>query len=333
MVQLAEVAAWLGCTIAPQHAQVLIRCVMPLEDADTDALSFLAFKEIPHHRALQREKLRNFATTRAAAVLVPGDWSPDPDQQPQGVLLAVKDVETSLHQCLQHLHPQPTYLPGIHPRAWVDTTAQIGKGVHIGAGTVLEAGVKIGMHSVISAGCVIAQNTCIGAHCILHPNVVVYHDCWLGDQVILHAGCVIGSAGFSYKKGTDGGYLSRPHIGRVVIENAVEIGANSCIDRATFGETRIAAGCKIDNLVHIAHNVRIEESVLLCAQVGIAGSARIGKGACFGGKAGAIDHVTIPSGTMVRAGDIYLRHTSNGNMIIAQGIRRMQKKSYKKNPC
>ncbi len=168
-----------------------------------------------------------------------------------------------------------------HPTAVIAETAHIGDDVTIGAGVVIGDNVKV------------------GNNCVLHPNVVIEHDCTIGDNVILHAGVVIGADGFGYVPDDDNIHHKFPQIGTVVIEDDVEIGANTCIDRGALGETRIGAGTKIDNLVQIAHNVQIGKRVIIAAQTGISGSTVIEDDCVIGGQVGMGDHATVKSGAVI----------------------------------
>ena len=187
---------------------------------------------------------------------------------------------------------------GIDATAKVADSAEIGKGVSIGHGAVIDDGVQIGERTVIESGCRIGENAKIGSNCRIDSNVVVYHDCILGDNVIVQANSTIGSTGFGYYF-IQVAHRLIPHNGVVVLEDFVEVGACSCIDRAKFGETRIGAGTKIDNLVQIAHNVVTGKCCLIAGQVAIAGSVRLGDGVIMGGRSGATDNVKIGDGTMV----------------------------------
>jgi UDP-3-O-[3-hydroxymyristoyl] glucosamine N-acyltransferase len=192
---------------------------------------------------------------------------------------------------------------GIHPTAVVSPDVEMGPGVTIDALAVVEAAAAIGARTVIGAGSAIGARVRIGADCVVHPHVTIYPDCVVGERAIFHSGAVIGSDGFGYAN-EEGVHLKIPHLGRVVIEDDVEIGANTTVDRATLGETRIGRGSKIDNLVQVGHNVVIGEGSIIVAQVGISGSVTIGPGAILVGQVGIADHVAIGAGVRVvgRAG-------------------------------
>jgi UDP-3-O-[3-hydroxymyristoyl] glucosamine N-acyltransferase len=189
---------------------------------------------------------------------------------------------------------------GVHPSAVVHSGAQIAPDASIGEQAVVMPGAVIGPRSVVMAAGYIGTGARIGAACLLHPHAVVGHGCLLGDRVILHSGAVVGSDGFGYDT-QDGRHTKIAQSGIVVVEDDVEIGANTTIDRARFGRTVIGEGTKIDNLVMIAHNVVIGKHCIVCAQVGIAGSARIGNHVILAGQAGLVGHIRIGDGAIVGA--------------------------------
>ncbi|MCX5646703.1 MAG: UDP-3-O-(3-hydroxymyristoyl)glucosamine N-acyltransferase [Phycisphaerae bacterium] len=232
----------------------------------------------------------------AVAVIVakPIDGLPKPQ-------LVVKDVNAALIETLNVFAPEPGPVSeGVDPWARVGTNVQLAEGVSVGPHAVLEDNAQVGAGTAIGGGCQIGRNTKIGAHCRLDGNVVVYHDCTVGDHVVIQANSTIGAVGFGYAF-IDGAHRLIPHYGGVIIEDFVEIGANTCVDRAKFGNTIIGAGTKIDNLVQIAHNVVIGKCCLIAAQVGVAGSCRIGDGVVLAGQVGLADNIEIGAGTMVGA--------------------------------
>ncbi len=187
---------------------------------------------------------------------------------------------------------------GIHPSAVVDPTSKIGKYASIGPYCVLEKDVVIGEFSVLKAHVYVGEKVAIGKNCLLYPQVTVRENCSLGDHVIVHSGAVIGSDGFGYVQ-VDSKHEKIPQLGTVIVEDDVEVGAGSTIDRATLGETKIGAGTKIDNQVQIAHNVSIGRGCIIVAQVGVAGSSSLGEGVVIAGQAGISDHVHIGSRAVV----------------------------------
>jgi UDP-3-O-[3-hydroxymyristoyl] glucosamine N-acyltransferase len=199
---------------------------------------------------------------------------------------------------LQLFCPTPEFSGLISPQAHVDKSTLIGERVTIFPNAFVGPRARIGNRTVVFPGVFLGEGTEIGAECVLHPNVVVREGCRLGDRVILHAGVVIGSDGFGYA-GSGDQRIKIPQTGIVVVEDDVEIGANTTIDRATLGQTVIARGVKIDNLVQIAHNVAVGEHCVIAAQAGIAGSTRLGKNVTLAGQAGVVNHVNIGDGATI----------------------------------
>jgi UDP-3-O-[3-hydroxymyristoyl] glucosamine N-acyltransferase len=191
---------------------------------------------------------------------------------------------------------------GVHPTATVAPTARLADGVTVEERAVIRAGVAIGAGSIIGAGCVIGPDVKIGRDCRIYPNVTIYPDTTLGDRVTIHAGAVLGSDGFGYVRDPESGrYEKFPQIGRLVIEDDVEIGANATVDRGALDVTRIRRGTKIDNLVHVGHNVDVGADVVIAAQTGISGSSVVENGVVIGGQVGIADHVRIEAGAILGA--------------------------------
>jgi UDP-3-O-[3-hydroxymyristoyl] glucosamine N-acyltransferase len=232
--------------------------------------------------------------TRAGCVIVPTEI----DAREVASVIVVKDPKLAFAQAAAVLHPGKKTAPGVHPTAMIAPTAALGNDVFIGAFVSIGENSKIGSGSQAMAGVSVGSDVSIGHNCILHPNVTVESNCILGDGVILHAGVVIGADGFGYVRDRTG-YIKFPQIGTVVIENDVEIGANTCIDRGALGETRIGEGTKIDNLVQVAHNVRIGKRVIIAAQTGISGSTVIEDDCVIGGQVGMGDHARVKSGAII----------------------------------
>jgi UDP-3-O-[3-hydroxymyristoyl] glucosamine N-acyltransferase len=233
------------------------------------------------------------ADSQAAAVIV--------SEKLEGVdivQLVVENVDAALITALHLFAPKLTPMEGIHPTAVIEDSAVLGSGVAVGCHAYIGHNVRIGEGTIISTGCVVGESTTIGSHCRLDGNVVVYHNCRIGDSCVIQANTTIGSTGFGYSF-IDGEHRLIPHNGGVVIGDCVEIGANSCVDRAKFGNTIIGAGSKIDNLVQIAHNVVIGKCCVVAGQVGLSGSCVLGDGVVIGGQAGMADHLSIGAGAMV----------------------------------
>lgn len=230
--------------------------------------------------------------------------------------LIVKNVDAALIKTLSVFAPKlKAAAEGIDPSAKVGQNVRIAKGVSVGAGVAIDDGVEIGENSVIASGCKIGENSKLGKNCRLDSNVVVYHNCTIGNNVVIQANSTIGSTGFGYSF-IDGSHKLIPHNGGVVIEDFVEIGANSCVDRAKFGNTIIGAGTKIDNLVQIAHNVVIGKCCLIAGQVGISGSCKLGDGVVLAGQVGLVDNIEIGDGVMAGAQSGITRNIAAGKKIL-----------------
>jgi len=283
-VRLAEVAERLQCRLEGDGA-LEITAVRGLEDAGPRDLSFVA-----HIRYLSR-----LQASAAGAVILAEGWPPA--DRPA---LRTSNPILVFARALELLHSLPTPGPGIHPTAVVAPDARLAPDVSVGPLSVLDQGVEVGAGTVLAAHVTVGAGVRIGANCRIFPQVVLRDGVRLGDRVIVHSGTVIGADGFGFAR--DGQrYVKIPQIGRVVIEDDVEIGANVAIDRATLGETRIGRGTKIDNLVQIGHNVRIGEDTVIVGQVGISGSSRIGSRVTLAGQVGVVDHVEIGDDTIVGA--------------------------------
>ena len=235
--------------------------------------------------------------TRASAVFVPLDFS----ETIPAAQIRVANPSKAFEQVVLKLAPKPiAFAPGIQPSAIVDPSAKLGARVSIQPYAVVEAGVSIGDDTVIGAGTYVGHETVIGRSCMIYPRVTIRERTRIGSRVIIHGGVVIGADGFGFEI-VDGRYTKVPQIGIVQIDDDVEIGANTTIDRARFGRTWIQKGVKIDNLVQVAHNVVIGEHSAVAAQTGIAGSVRIGKNVMIAGQAGIVGHLEIGDGTMIGA--------------------------------
>jgi len=189
----------------------------------------------------------------------------------------------------------------VHPSAYVHESAQIASDVSIAAGVVIEAGVIIDSGSVVGANSVIGRDSCLGKNCRIYPNVTLYHGVTLGCNVIIHSSSVIGGDGFGFAPSSANDYKKVPQVGNVIIEDHVEIGANTCVDRATMGSTIIRKGVKLDNLIQVAHNVEIDENTVIAAQTGIAGSSKVGKNCMIGGQVGLSGHLSIADEVKIAA--------------------------------
>lgn len=277
-MKLATISNALGCPLVGDP-DLEITGLATLEDAGPQHLTFLS----------NPKYTRYLAATSAPAIIVD-----DPAKLPPGKAGIISPTPyLTFAQALELFSPSALPPPVISTQAEVSPAAVIGEGVAIGAFTTVAAGVRIADGVVIGSHCAIHQDVEIGAGTLIHSHCVIREGCRLGSRVILQNGVIIGSDGFGYAKRPDGSWHKIPQTGIVVIEDDVEIGAGSVIDRATIGETRIKAGAKIDNLVQVGHGSVVGEHSLLCAQVGLAGSTKVGTGVILGGQVGAAGHLTI----------------------------------------
>lgn len=216
-------------------------------------------------------------------------------------LIRVKDAYSAFSELLKLYHAIRTEREGREEQVFVHESATIGEGGYIGAFAYLSKGVQVGNNVKIFPRVYIGEDVIIGDDTILYPGVTIYHDCIIGANVIIHSGAVIGSDGFGFAPQADGTYDKVPQIGNVILEDNVEIGSNTVIDRATLGSTIIHKGVKLDNLIQIAHNVVIGANTVVAAQAGISGSTKIGKQVILGGQVGVVGHISIADGVQVQA--------------------------------
>lgn len=297
-MKLHELAAAIGGTVAG-NGEVEVTEVAEVGRAGPGALVMVReARHLPHAES-----------SAASALLLP-------DGLPASVKPAVRaaDVRVAFARAIGLLHPASPITPGIHPTAVIGDKSHLGKAVFIGPHVALGDGCALGEGVVIMAGCVLGRQVTVGDGSVLYPRVVVYDRTAIGRGVIVHGGAVLGSDGFGFA-GDQGGPIKIPHIGRVVIEDDVEIGANTTIDRATLGETRIGAGTKIDNLVQVGHNVRIGRAVMIAGQTGIGGSATIGDGAVLAGQVGVKDHVGIGDRAVVLGRSVVSKDVPSGAVV------------------
>ncbi|HMO82222.1 MAG TPA: UDP-3-O-(3-hydroxymyristoyl)glucosamine N-acyltransferase [Pyrinomonadaceae bacterium] len=237
--------------------------------------------------------------TAASVVIVSADARPGLAVANDTAYIVVRKPKLAFARLAALLHTPEHRGPGIHPDADIAEDALLGEGVFAAAFCSVGTGSAVGGGTHLLEGAKIGSGVSIGSNCVIHPNVVIYDGCSVGDNVILHAGVVVGADGFGFVKGDDGEYIKFPQIGAVAIENDVEIGANTCIDRGALGLTRIGAGTKIDNLVQVGHNVDIGKRCVIAAQTGISGSVVIEDDCIIGGQVGFGDHVRVLSGAVI----------------------------------
>jgi UDP-3-O-[3-hydroxymyristoyl] glucosamine N-acyltransferase len=255
-------------------------------------------------------------TTRAGCVITASAKFKD------RAIIVVKSPKVAFARAAAWLLLREFHEWSVHPTAIVAADVRIGNHVNIGAGAVLESGVVVGDESTIEAGCYLGTNTRIGSQCILYPRVVVYRDVEIGNRVIVHAGAVIGADGFGFVR--DGAaYVKFPQVGKVVIADDVEIGANTCIDRGSLETTVIRQGVKLDNLVQIAHNVEVGEHTVIAAQTGVSGSCTIGPQSVIGGQVGMGEHAHLDPGTIIggQGGVLNSKHVRGGEVLWGTPVR------------
>ena len=212
--------------------------------------------------------------------------------------IEVKNPKLAFALIAELLHPRARHEPSIHPTAVIGENAEVALTAFVGPNVCVGKDSRVGIGTEILTGASIGNNVAIGSDCVIHPNVVIYDNVTIGNRVILHAGVVIGADGFGYVRG-DMGYHKFPQIGTVVIEDDVELGANTCVDRGALGRTRIGRGTKLDNMVHVGHNCDIGEHVVIAAQTGISGSVVIEDDCVIGGQVGFGDHIRVQSGAVI----------------------------------
>jgi len=244
------------------------------------------------------EKNLHLALESRASAVIAGEFAAG--KMNSKPLLLVTQPRLSFARAARLLCPKPERRPGIHPSAIVHTSARLANGVAVEERVVIGEGANIGENTWIGAGSVVGANVSIGRDCDLYPNVTLYPGVRLGDRAIVHSGVVLGSDGFGYVRDqTTGRYEKFPQVGRLEIEDDVEIGANTTIDRGALDVTRIGRGVKIDNLVHIGHNCQVGEDVVIAAQTGLSGSITIEKNVVLGGQVGIGEHARIEEGVML----------------------------------
>jgi len=285
-MRVRELAEWLE-SAWEGDGELALRRVAPLEDAGEDDLSFVTVGR----------SLKLAGTSKAGCLLVPQDFANAANR----TIIRVADPRGAIARAIAKIHPKSLPQPGIHPTAVLGPGVEIGKGASIGPFVTLGARVQIGTDCSIGAGSVIGDYVRIGDHCVLHSRVTIYREVTIGNRVVLHSGCVLGADGFGFVL-TGGAYQKFPQVGTVEIGDDVEIGANSCIDRAALGVTVIGEGTKLDNMVHIAHNCKIGKHVVIAAQTGLSGGVVVEDYAIIGGQVGIEDKARIESRAVLGSG-------------------------------
>ena len=281
----AQQIAGLICGTIEGNADATVQTFAKIEEGMEGAISFLANPKYEPY----------LYSTASSVVLVNNDFSPS--QPVKATLIRVPNAYEAIARLLSFYESQMAKRKGIHPTAVIEESASVGKDCYIGPYVYIGEGVTVGRGTQIYAHSVVEKGASVGDDCLIYPNVSIYHECVIGSRVILHSGCVIGADGFGFAPGAEG-YEKIPQIGRVEIEDDVEIGANTCVDRSTMGATRIHRGVKLDNLVQVAHNCEVGSHTVMSAQVGVAGSTKIGEWCMFGGQVGIAGHALIGDRTL-----------------------------------
>ena len=282
----SQVAAYINGTVEGD-VNAVINNFAKIEEGVPGAISFLANPQYEHY----------IYETKSSVVLVNEDFKPT--QPVAATLIRVKNAYEAVSRLLQLYESMKPKRTGISSLAFIAETAKVGKDVYIAPFVAIGDNAEVGDGAELHPHATIGARAKVGKNTIMYSNSVVYHDCVVGNNCILHAGCVIGADGFGFAP-TAEGYEKIPQIGIVTIEDNVEIGANTCIDRSTMGSTIIRKGVKLDNLVQIAHNVEVGANTVMSAQVGVAGSAKVGEWCMLGGQVGVAGHITL--GDKVYAG-------------------------------
>jgi UDP-3-O-[3-hydroxymyristoyl] glucosamine N-acyltransferase len=272
------------------NANATVTSFGKIEEAKSDQLTFFA-----------NPKYEDFLYSTKASVVILND-NYELKQRISPTLIRVPDAYTAFAQLLSKYQEMAMQqLKGIQQPSYIPSTVVLGNDVFIGAFSYFGENVKIGNNTKIYPNTYIGDNVQIGDNCVVHPGVKIYFGCILRNNVVLHAGTVIGSDGFGFAPQADGSFQKVPQIGNVVIEDNVEIGANTSVDRATIGSTVIKAGAKLDNLIQIAHNVEVGNNTVIAAQAGVSGSTKIGDNVMIGGQAGLVGHIQIADGSKINA--------------------------------
>ena len=289
---LGEVREVMGDGVIFGHSDFVCKSIVSLDRAETDDLSFV--KEQKYFQAAEQ--------SRAGALLVPEALGGSDAHQ-----LVLSDPVAGLGKLLHWISEQQRVeTPGVHQSAQIAESATLGEDVAIGAGVVVRENAKIGDRSVIHANVFVGRRAILGEDTVIHPNAVLREDVILGDRVVVHAGAVLGSDGYSFVSDVDG-HRRTPQVGGVVLGDDVEIGALATVDRATVDETVIGRGTKIGDMVHVGHNCRVGEDVLLLPFTGLSGSVVVGDGAIFAGRSSSSDNLTIGAGARIGAASVVFK--------------------------
>ncbi len=282
-----QIASFIGGRVEG-NGEATVNTFSKIEEGKEGALSFLSNPKYTHY----------LYDTRSTIVLVNEDLVLERPVTP--TLIRVKNAYEAVAKLLQIYESMKPRKKGIDTLAFVSPTAVVGQDVYIGAFAYIGDGAVIGDGTQVWPNTVIGDGVKVGSQCLFYPNVTIYHGCQIGNNVTIHAGSVIGADGFGFAPNADG-YDKIPQIGTVIIEDNVEIGANTCVDRSTMGATVVHKGVKLDNLIQVAHNCEVGENTVMSAQVGMAGSTKIGAWCMVGGQAGFAGHIHVADKTFVGA--------------------------------
>ncbi|MCE2454814.1 MAG: UDP-3-O-(3-hydroxymyristoyl)glucosamine N-acyltransferase [Gemmatimonadetes bacterium] len=298
---MAEVAEMVGGKLRGDGS-LAVTAVRPTAEAGPGELAFLASGR--YARELSKCAAPAYLVSKELASRIPAEAG----------AVVVETPHAALRVVLDRLHPAREARPGIHPTAVVGRSVELGEDVVVGPYAVIEDGATIGDRARIGAHCVVGEGAGVGGRSVLHPHVVLYHGCRIGERCIVHSGVRIGSDGFGFVF-RDGSHRKIPQVGAAIIGDDVEIGANSTVDRGSIGDTVVGSGSKLDNLVHIAHNVRVGARSLFAALVGVAGSTRVGRDVWMGGKVGVSDHLTIGDGARLAIASKVMKNVAAGTTV------------------
>jgi UDP-3-O-[3-hydroxymyristoyl] glucosamine N-acyltransferase len=301
-MKLSELAEKTLAVIEQGDADLEITGAAGLDIAESGQVSFLA----------NPKYTPQILTTRASAIFLREGEAID---RADIAVLRAKDPYLAYTRALRVFHPEPEVAPFIHPSAVIDETAEIAADAHISANVVVGKNCRVGEKTKIFPNVTVYDGAGVGANCVIHSGVSIRENSEIGDNCIIHNNTTIGSDGFGYAKDAQKRWLKIPQTGRVVIEDDVEIGANTAIDCASVGETRIRRGAKIDNLVQIGHSCTVDEDTLICAQTGLAGSSHIGKRVILAGQVGIAGHLKVGDDVVVTAKSATSHNVENGKVI------------------
>jgi UDP-3-O-[3-hydroxymyristoyl] glucosamine N-acyltransferase len=285
-MRVRELAEWLGATFEGDGEKELLD-VAPLEKAGASDVSFVG----------SRKAAAEAESSSAGCLLVPMEWPSGSNR----TVIRVPEPRTAFARAMSRFYPTAELKPGVHPSAVIGRDVEMGALVYVGPHAVVGDNTRLGVATSIGAGCFVGKRVVLGEGCVLHPNVTVYDNVDIGRGTILHSGVVIGADGFGYVMDRDR-WHKFPQVGRVEIGSFVEIGANSCVDRAALGVTEIGEGTKLDNMVHVGHNCRIGRHVVVAAQTGFSGGVVVEDYAVIGGQVGIGDKARIESRAVLGSG-------------------------------